>query len=260
MPLMPTTTKTAPSKCLRISRTCSSGSRFFLLAFLLLAACSDARPPATGDLTAQRQAMVDQQIAALGVSDPATLEAMRTVPRHEFLPLRLRNEAYMDYPLPIGHRQTISQPYIVAFMTEAIGPQPGEKILEVGAGSGYQAAILAQMGADVYTVEIVEPLAEMARQTLERLGYKNAHVLHGDGYRGWPEHAPFDAIIVTCAPDKIPPDLVEQLKDGGRMIIPVGGGMNQELILLRKQDGKIEKQSVLPVRFVPMTGEAENWR
>jgi len=204
--------------------------------------------------------MVDQQIAARGVSDPATLEAMRTVPRHEFLPLRLRDEAYMDYPLPIGHGQTISQPYIVAFMTEAIRPQPGEKILEIGAGSGYQAAILAQMGADVYTVEIVEPLAEMARQTLERLGYKNAQVLHGDGYRGWPEHAPFDAIIVTCAPDKIPPDLVAQLKDGGRMIIPVGGGMNQELILLRKQGGKIEKQSVLPVRFVPMTGEAENSR
>jgi protein-L-isoaspartate(D-aspartate) O-methyltransferase len=204
--------------------------------------------------------MVDQQIAARGVSDPATLEAMRTVPRHEFLPLRLRNEAYMDYPLPIGHGQTISQPYIVAFMTEAIRPQPGEKILEIGAGSGCQAAILAQMGADVYTVEIVEPLAEMARQTLERLGYKNARVLHGDGYRGWPEHAPFDAIIVTCAPDKIPPDLVAQLKDGGRMIIPVGGGMNQELVLLRKQGGKIEKQSVLPVRFVPMTGEAENSR
>lgn len=204
--------------------------------------------------------MVDQQIAARGVSDPATLEAMRTVPRHEFLPLRLCNEAYMDYPLPIGHGQTISQPYIVAFMTEAIRPQPGEKILEIGAGSGYQAAILAQMGADVYTVEIVEPLAEMARQTLERLGYKNARVLHGDGYRGWPEHAPFDAIIVTCAPDKIPPDLVAQLKDGGRMIIPVGGGMNQELVLLRKQGGKIEKQSVLPVRFVPMTGEAENSR
>lgn len=204
--------------------------------------------------------MVDQQIAARGVSDPATLEAMRTVPRHEFLPLRLRDEAYMDYPLPIGHGQTISQPYIVAFMTEAIRPQTGEKILEIGAGSGYQAAILAQMGADVYTVEIVEPLAEMARQTLERLGYKNAHVLHGDGYRGWPEHAPFDAIIVTCAPDKIPPDLVAQLKDGGRMIIPVGGGMNQELVLLRKQGGKIEKQSVLPVRFVPMTGEAENSR
>ena len=257
---MPTTTKPAPSKCLRISRTCSGGSRLFLLASLLLAACSDAKPPAAGDLTVQRHAMVDQQIAARGVSDPATLEAMRTVPRHEFLPLRLRDEAYMDYPLPIGHGQTISQPYIVAFMTEAISPQPGEKILEIGAGSGYQAAILAQMGADVYTVEIVEPLAEMARQTLERLGYKNAHVLHGDGYRGWPEHAPFDAIIVTCAPDKIPPDLVAQLKDGGRMIIPVGGGMNQELILLRKQDGKVEKQSVLPVRFVPMTGEAQNSR
>jgi protein-L-isoaspartate(D-aspartate) O-methyltransferase len=166
----------------------------------------------------------------------------------------------MDYPLPIGHGQTISQPFIVAFMTEAIRPQPGEKILEIGAGSGYQAAILAQMGADVYTVEIVELLAEMARQTLERLGYKNAHVKHGDGYRGWPEHAPFDAIIVTCAPDKIPTPLVEQLRDGGRMIIPVGGGMNQELVLLRKQDGKIEKQSVLPVRFVPMTGEAEKAR
>lgn len=201
--------------------------------------------------------MVEEQMAARGISDPATLEAMRAVPRHEFLPLRLRGEAYGDYPLPIGYGQTISQPYIVAFMTEAIRPRPGEKILEVGAGSGYQAAVLAQMGADVYTVEIVEPLAEMAAQTLERLGYKNAHVRHGDGYRGWPEHAPFDAIIVTCAPDKIPPDLVTQLKDGGRMIIPVGGGMEQELVLLRKNGEQIEKQSVLPVRFVPMTGEAE---
>lgn len=196
-------------------------------------------------------------MAARGISDPATLEAMQAVPRHEFLPLRLRGEAYGDYPLPIGYGQTISQPYIVAFMTEAIRPRPGEKILEVGAGSGYQAAVLAQMGADVYTVEIVEPLAEMAAQTLERLGYKNAHVRHGDGYRGWPEHAPFDAVIVTCAPDKIPPDLVAQLKDGGRMIIPVGGGMEQELVLLRKNGEQIEKQSVLPVRFVPMTGEAE---
>ena len=201
--------------------------------------------------------MVEEQIAARGISDPATLEAMRAVPRHEFLPLRLREEAYGDYPLPIGYGQTISQPYIVAFMTEAIRPQPGEKILEIGAGSGYQAAVLEQMGAEVYTIEIVEPLAEMARQTLERLGYKNAHVRHGDGYRGWPEHAPFDAIVVTCAPDKIPPDLVAQLKDGGRMIVPVGGGVEQELVLLRKNGKQIEKQSVLPVRFVPMTGEAE---
>jgi protein-L-isoaspartate(D-aspartate) O-methyltransferase len=201
--------------------------------------------------------MVEQQIEARGISDPATLAALRTVPRHEFLPMRLRSEAYADYPLPIGHGQTISQPFIVAFMTEAIRPQPGEKFLEIGAGSGYQAAILAQMGAQVYTIEIVEPLAEMARQTLERLGYKNAHVKHGDGFRGWPEHAPFDAIIVTCAPDKIPAPLVEQLRDGGRMIIPVGSGMNQELVLLRKKGDKIEKQSVLPVRFVPMTGEAQ---
>ena len=254
---MPTTSRTAPSRWIRISRT-FSGAGCFL--FLALAACSDAQPPATGDLTAQRLAMVDQQIAARGITDPATLEAMRTVPRHDFLPMRLRNEAYMDYPLPIGHGQTISQPYIVAFMTETIRPQPGEKILEIGAGSGYQAAILAQMGADVYTIEIVEPLAEMARQTLERLGFKNIRVKHGDGFHGWPEHAPFDAIVVTCAPDKIPPDLVAQLKDGGRMIIPVGGGMEQELVLLRKEGGKIEKQSVLPVRFVPMTGEAQNPR
>jgi len=227
----------------------------FSLAFL--SACSEAAPPPAADTAEQRKTMVEEQMAARGISDPATLEAMRAVPRHEFLPLRLRGEAYGDYPLPIGYGQTISQPYIVAFMTEAIRPRPGEKILEVGAGSGFQAAVLAQMGADVYTVEIVEPLAEMAAQTLERLGYKNAHVRHGDGYRGWPEHAPFDAIIVTCAPDKIPPDLVTQLKDGGRMIIPVGGGMEQELVLLRKNGEQIEKQSVLPVRFVPMTGEAE---
>jgi len=254
----------APSTFRRISRTCSGAvpgaGRFFLLASLVLAACSDAKPPAIGDLTAQRNAMVEQQIAARGISDAATLAAMRIVPRHEFLPLRLRGEAYADYPLPIGHGQTISQPYVVAFMTEAIRPQPGEKILEIGSGSGYQAAVLAEMGADVYTIEIVEPLAEMSRQTLQRLGYKNAHVLHGDGYRGWPEHAPFDAIIVTCAPDKIPAPLVEQLRDGGRMIIPVGSGMNQELVLLRKTGDKIEQQSVLPVRFVPMTGEAEKAR
>ena len=241
-------------------RTPRSVEWLALFLCLLLAACSDATPPSSADTVEQLEKMVEQQIEARGVSDPATLAAMRAVPRHEFLPLRLREEAYGDYPLPIGHGQTISQPYIVAFMTEAIRPRPGEKILEIGAGSGYQAAILAQMGAEVYTIEIVEPLAEMARQTLERLGYKNAHVRHGDGYRGWPEHAPFDAIVVTCAPDKIPPDLVAQLRDGGRMIIPVGGGMEQELVLLRKQGDKVEKQSVLPVRFVPMTGEAERER
>lgn len=220
-----------------------------------LGACTAAPPE--GDLAAQRSDMVKGQLEARGIADPGTLEAMRTVPRHEFLPMRLRHEAYSDYPLPIGHGQTISQPYIVAFMTEAIRPKPGEKILEIGAGSGYQAAILAAMGAEVYTIEIVEPLAEMARQTLERLGFKNAEVRYGDGFRGWPEEAPFDAIVVTCAPDKIPPPLIEQLRDDGRMIIPVGGGMNQELLLLRKTGDRIEKQSVLPVRFVPMTGEAQ---
>lgn len=261
---MPTKIRTNLSRFHRTSPTFSGAmpgaGRIFVLLCLALAACTDAKPPQTADLAAQREAMVEQQIAGRGISDPATLEAMRAVPRHEFLPLRLRSEAYMDYPLPIGHGQTISQPFIVAFMTEAIRPQPGEKILEIGAGSGYQAAILAHMGADVYTIEIVEPLAKMARLTLERLGYKNARVKYGDGFHGWPEHAPFDAIIVTCAPDKIPPALVEQLRDGGRMIIPVGGGMNQELVLLRKEGNKIEKQSVLPVRFVPMTGEAQDAR
>jgi len=240
-----------------LSRTRRSAEQIVLFLCLLLAACSDATPPASADTVEERGKMVEQQIEGRGISDPATLAAMRAVPRHEFLPLRLREEAYGDYPLPIGYGQTISQPYIVAFMTEAIRPKPGEKILEIGAGSGYQAAVLAQTGAEVYTIEIVEPLAAMAQQTLERLGYKNAQVKHGDGYRGWPEHAPFDAVIVTCAPDKIPPDLVAQLKDGGRMIIPIGGGMEQELVLLRKHGDKVEKQAALPVRFVPMTGEAE---
>ena len=202
--------------------------------------------------------MVETQISARGITDPTTLAAMRDVPRHEFVPASLRDDAYGDYPLPIGHGQTISQPFIVAFMTQAVSPKPGDKILEVGSGCGYQAAVLAQTGAEVYTIEIVEPLAELARRNLDRLGYKNAHVRHGDGYRGWPDQAPYDAIVVTCAPDKIPPDLIAQLKDGGRMIIPVGSGMEQELVLLLKRGDQIEKQTILPVRFVPMTGESQN--
>ena len=262
---MPKTNTKTPSKFRRTWSTCSSGGAGCfvpLLCLLFLASCTDAELPApdASDLAAQRDAMVDQQIAARGITDPATLAALRTVPRHEFLPLRLRSEAYADYPLPIGHGQTISQHYIVAFMTDAIRPQPGENILEIGAGSGYQAAILAAMGANVFTVEIVGPLAELSRQTLDRLGYDNAKVLHADGFRGWPEHAPYDAIIATCAPDKIPAPLVDQLREGGRMIIPVGTGLNQELVLLQKKNGQIEKQSILPVRFVPMTGEAQNPR
>lgn len=235
--------------------------RFIFPLFLLLTACPKAMPPSPiDDFAARRASMVREQIEARGVSDPTVLAAMRAVPRHEFVPERLRGEAYDDYPLPIGHGQTISQPFIVAFMTEAIRPQPGEKILEIGSGSGYQAAVLASTGAEVFSVEIVGPLADMARENLERLGIANAHVRHADGFRGWPAHAPFDAIVVTCAPDQIPPDLVAQLKDGGRMIIPVGGAFGQELLLLRKRGDMIEQQSVLPVRFVPMTGEAENAR
>lgn len=246
-------------KCLLTWRIFSD-ALFLAPLLLLLPACCEASPGENSDLAGRREAMVEEQIEARGVTDPATLAAMRTVPRHEFVPLQLRDEAYGDHPLPIGHGQTISQPFIVAFMTEAIRPRSGEKILEIGAGCGYQAAILAHIGAEVYTVEIVEPLAEMARRNLARLGYKNAHVLRADGYRGWPAHAPFDAIIATCAPDRIPPDLVAQLREGGRMIIPVGNSMSQELVLLRKQGGKIEQQSILPVRFVPMTGEARRNR
>jgi len=183
---------------------------------------------------------------------------MAKVPRHRFVPQEYWDEAYEDYPLPIGYGQTISQPFIVAFMTEAIDPQPDDKVLEIGTGSGYQAAVLAELVKEVYTIEIIPELGQRARRTLQELGYTNVHVRIGDGYRGWPEAAPFDAILLTCAPDHVPPPLVQQLKEGGRMILPVTGrfGM-QELILLTKKGGKIHEQAVLPVRFVPMVGEAE---
>lgn len=232
----------------------------FSIAAALLSLLLPACQMADASSATPHQVMIESQIAARGITNPATLAAMRGVPRHEFVPPDLRDEAYGDHPLPIGHGQTISQPYIVAFMTDAIRPQAGERILEIGSGSGYQAAILAHSGAEVFTIEIIAPLAEMARQNLERLGIRNVHIRHGDGYRGWPEHAPFDAIVVTCAPDNIPPELVAQLRDGGRMIIPVSSGLHQELILLRKHGNAIEKQSVLPVRFVPMTGEAAKGR
>ena len=173
------------------------------------------------------------------------------------MPLEHRKNAYEDQPLPIGHHQTISQPFIVALMTEQLKPQPTDKVLEIGTGSGYQAAILAGLVKEVFTIEIVEPLAKRAETDLRRLGYTNVFVKAGDGYKGWPEHAPFDAIIVTCAPDQVPQPLIEQLRDGGRMIIPVGpdGGM-QELFLLEKRGGEVKQRAVLPVRFVPMTREA----
>jgi len=208
-------------------------------------------------MEAERQRMVEEQLQARDITDPEVLEAMATVPRHEFMPESQRPLAYTDQPLPIGHGQTISQPYIVALMTQSLDLQPGEKVLEIGTGSGYQAAVLAEITDRVYTIEILEPLARQARQTLGDLGYENVEVKTGDGYRGWPEHAPFDAIIVTAAPDHIPPPLKEQLAIGGRMVIPVGS-YYQELMLLRKgEDGNLTREGVIPVRFVPMTGEAE---
>jgi len=198
--------------------------------------------------------MVAAQIEERGVRDPRTLAAMRKVPRHLFVPPSLLRDAYSDHPLPIGHGQTISQPYIVAFMTEALSLRGGEKVLEIGTGSGYQAAVLAEIAARVYTIEIVAPLAEEARVRLARLGYRNVEVRAGDGYQGWAEAAPFDAVIVTAAAPRIPEPLKQQLKDGGRLVIPVGED-DQELIVVTRRGSDYVEQRVLPVRFVPMTGK-----
>jgi protein-L-isoaspartate(D-aspartate) O-methyltransferase len=199
--------------------------------------------------------MVQQQLKVRGIKDERVLTAMAKVPREEFVPSESRAASYEDGPLPIGYDQTISQPYIVAFMTEQLRPKSSDRVLEIGTGSGYQAAILAELVAKVYTIEIVEPLAKNAEATLQRLGYKNVHVKFGDGYSGWPEEAPFDAIIVTCAPDKVPQPLTDQLKDGGRMVIPVGERFAQQLYLLEKKNGQLKESATLPVRFVPMARE-----
>ena len=204
----------------------------------------------------RRLKMVEEQIALRDLTNEEVLSAMRTVPRHKFVPDHLAEMAYCDTPLPIGMGQTISQPYIVAFMTGLLDPVKGMKVLEIGTGSGYQAAVLAEMGARVYTVEILEPLSLFARSVIKELGYQNVHFRTGDGYLGWEEHAPYDRIIVTAAPGMIPLPLKHQLKEGGKMVIPVGDGM-QELILLTKKKDGFEEEKVAPVMFVPMTGEAE---
>jgi protein-L-isoaspartate(D-aspartate) O-methyltransferase len=201
-----------------------------------------------------RKMMVEQQIQARGITDKATLKAMAAVERHRFVDGQISDRAYEDRPLPIGHGQTISQPYIVAFMTEIVQPKPEHRVLEIGAGSGYQAAVLAEIVEKVYTVEIVEPLAESAGKLMKSLGYDNVEVKFADGYYGWPEEAPFDSIVVTAAAEYIPPPLIEQLKDGGRMIIPVGSPLRtQQLMLVEKKDGKVQTRSLMPVRFVPFT-------
>ncbi len=209
--------------------------------------------PVADPYAAERERMVDEQIAARGVRAPAVLAAMRRVPRHELVPAAWRSRAYGDHPLPIGEEQTISQPYIVALMTELAAIERGQRVLEVGTGSGYQAAVLAELGADVYTIEIVEPLARRARTDLDRLGYGRVHARHGDGYRGWPEAAPFAAIVVTAAPAAVPQALLDQLAPGGRLVIPVGTAEQELQVHERTADG-IRIRRVIPVRFVPMTG------
>ena len=198
---------------------------------------------------------MERQLRPRGIDDSRTLRAMAKVPREKFVAKELQARAYEDRPLPIGYGQTISQPFIVAFMTQELKPKPTDRILEVGTGSGYQAAVLAELVAEVYTIEIVKPLAESAEVRLRELGYKNVQVKAGDGYKGWREHAPFDAIIVTAAPDHVPEPLVEQLREGGRMIIPVGKTFAQELYLLEKRGGVVKQTAVIPVKFVPLTRE-----
>jgi protein-L-isoaspartate(D-aspartate) O-methyltransferase len=220
--------------------------------------CQSAPEPALEpqqiDFAQARQRMVEEQIRARGIQDTRVLEAMRTVPRHEFVPETYRSRAYEDSPLPTSLGQTISQPFIVALMTELIDPKPEHRVLEVGTGSGYQAAVLSKLVREVYTIEILPELARTAVQRLERLNFKNVHVREGDGYQGWPEHAPFDAILVTAGAAEIPKPLVEQLKQGGRLVIPVdnSAGYQTLQVLEKDKDGKVRVRDLIPVRFVPL--------
>jgi protein-L-isoaspartate(D-aspartate) O-methyltransferase len=235
------------------------------LAALLLATGAPASADAQDRFDAERQRMVrDIERTQLQVSaetgkaalDPGVMTAMGKVPRHEFVPRDLQDRAYDDRPLPIGLGQTISQPYIVALMTDLLQTKPGDRVLEVGTGSGYQAAVLAELGCEVYSIEIVEPLAAQAAERLARLGYVHVHVRAGDGYLGWPEHAPFDSVVLTAAASQIPPPLVKQLKPGGRIVIPLDTGfLTQTLTVVDKQaDGSVTTRQIVPVHFVPLTG------
>jgi protein-L-isoaspartate(D-aspartate) O-methyltransferase len=227
-----------------------------LVLFLLIACRTE--PPAVDHYAGARNKLVDETIVARDIKDPAVIAALRKVPRHEFVPGENQKRAYEDTPLQIGFEQTISQPYIVAAMSEAAHIRPGAKVLEIGTGSGYQAAVLAEMGADVYSIEIVEPLAKRTHAILARLGYTKLHLRIGDGYVGWPEAAPFDAIIVTAAPPTIPQPLVDQLKIGARLVIPVGEQHgDQDLRVITKTQSGSTSETLYPVRFVPMTGRAQ---
>jgi protein-L-isoaspartate(D-aspartate) O-methyltransferase len=240
------------------------GKRLLAASMIGMSAGACAQPPAEGndDRAAQRARMVERQLASRDIDDRRVLDAMRSVPRHLFVDPDQAAHAYDDGPLPIGHGQTISQPYIVALMTQLARPQPGDRVLEIGTGSGYQAAVLAKLASQVYTIEIVEPLAAEAKARLQRLGYDNVTVRAGDGYAGWPEHAPFDVVILTAAPEKVPAPLLEQLKPGGRLVAPIGSAfLGQELRLIEKRaDGSLRTTRSVPVRFVPFTGKAAEGR
>lgn len=216
-----------------------------------------ASPGQADSEAGQRARMVDTQIAARGVRDPRVLAAMKKVPRHLFVDPAARGQAYEDHPVPIGNNQTISQPYIVALMTELLELPARGRVLEIGTGSGYQSAVLGEMAAEVYSIEILPELAKAAGDKLKELGYTNVEVRAGDGYRGWPEHAPFDGIVVTAAPERIPQPLLDQLAIGGRMVIPVGGFFQELKVFTKDKDGRVTEKDIIPVRFVPMTGEIE---
>jgi protein-L-isoaspartate(D-aspartate) O-methyltransferase len=228
-----------------------------VLAVLLGAVLAAAAPPegASGERADERRRMVDQ-LAHRGIDDPRLLAALAEVPRHRFVPFTRRARAYYDEPLPIGYGQTISQPSVVAMMCDLLELEPGDRVLEIGTGSGYHAAVLSQLAGEVYSIEIVEPLGRRAGETLVALGYGNVHVRVGDGYEGWPEKAPFDAVVLTAAPPEVPRPLLEQLAVGGRLVVPVGGAWEQELQVITRTADDYRTEHVAPVRFVPMTGKA----
>ena len=239
-----------------------SGSMLLAITFSIVWAhgCELAFAQSRDRYAALRDRLVDQEVVAAGITSRRVIAAMRATPRHEFLSRRQQKYAYYDMAIPIGHGQTISPPYVVAFMTEQLDPQPTDKVLEIGTGSGYQAAVLSGLVKDVYSIEIVEPLGRRAARTMRRLGYKNVHTKIGDGYQGWPEHAPFHKIIVTCSPEHIPRSLVEQLAEGGRMIVPLGERFQQTLCRFTKVNGKMQREALHATFFVPMTGRAEQQR
>jgi len=227
---------------------------------VLLLAATSLGAQVRSNYDAARMRMVDEAVRGAGVTDPRVLSAMRDTPRHEFVSPQYRKQAYFDMALPIGFHQTISSPFIVAYMTQSLDPQPTDRVLEIGTGSGYQAAILSPLVKEVYTIEIIESLGQKAARTLKRLKYRNVFPRIGDGFAGWAEHAPFDKIIVTCSPEKPPQPLIDQLREGGRMIIPVGERYQQVLYIARKQNGKLVAEALRPTLFVPMTGVAEDRR